>query len=89
MTRAGTGEASLPALSAVLSAANYALELAIVAASYFGLSEAALLLPAINSAATPLWPPTGVALGLILLRGYRVWPAILAGSFFRSRRFRH
>ena len=81
MTRAGTGEASLPALRAVLSAANYALELAIVAASYFGLSEAALLLPAINSAATPLWPPTGVALGLILLRGYRVWPAILLGAF--------
>jgi len=81
MTRAGTGEASLPALRAVLSAANYALELAIVAASYFGLSEAALLQPAINPAATPLWPPTGVALGLILLRGYRVWPAILLGAF--------
>jgi len=81
MTRAGTGEASLPDLRAVLNAISYALELAIIAASYFGLSEAALLLPVINPAATPLWPPTGVALGLILLRGYRVWPAILAGSF--------
>ncbi|HEV3501354.1 MAG TPA: MASE1 domain-containing protein, partial [Bradyrhizobium sp.] len=55
-------------------------ELSIVAASYFGLAESALLLPAINPAATPLWPPTGFALALALLRGYRIWPAILVGS---------
>jgi MASE1 protein len=34
----------------------------------------------INPAATPLWPPTGFALALVLLRGYRIWPAILVGS---------
>jgi PAS domain S-box-containing protein len=28
-----------------------------------------------------LWPPTGVALAFVLLRGYRVWPAILVSSF--------
>ncbi|MFZ2079890.1 MAG: MASE1 domain-containing protein, partial [Xanthobacteraceae bacterium] len=39
------------------------------------------MLPAINPAATPLWPPTGVALAFVLLRGYRVWPAILVSSF--------
>jgi PAS domain S-box-containing protein len=27
-----------------------------------------------------LWPPTGFALALVLLRGYRIWPAILVGS---------
>jgi PAS domain S-box-containing protein len=59
----------------------YFFELLIIAASYVGLAELALLLPAINPAATPLWPPTGLALGLVLLRGYRIWPAILAGSF--------
>ena len=36
MTRAGTGEARLTALRAVLSAATYALELAIIAATYLG-----------------------------------------------------
>ena len=82
MTRAGTGEASLPVLGGVLNVVDYAFELVIIAASYFSLSEAALLLPPINPAATPLWPPTGVALGLVLLRGYRVWPAILLGVFF-------
>jgi PAS domain S-box-containing protein len=62
-------------------AAIYFLELSIIATSYIGLSESALLLPAINPAATPLWPPTGCALALLLLRGYRIWPAILIGSF--------
>ena len=81
MTELGTGAARFPALSAVLSAVIYAIELAVVAASYFGLAESALLLPAINPAATPLWPPTGVALAFVLLRGYRVWPAILVSSF--------
>ncbi|MGB6284788.1 MAG: MASE1 domain-containing protein, partial [Xanthobacteraceae bacterium] len=70
-----------PAFRAVLSAVIYAIELAIIAASYFSLAESALLLPAINPAATPLWPPTGVALAFVLLRGYRVWPAILVSSF--------
>jgi PAS domain S-box-containing protein len=63
------------------SAATYFLELSIIAASYIGLCESALLLPAINPVATPLWPPTGFALALVLLRGYRIWPAILVGSF--------
>ena len=59
----------------------YILELSIIAASYIGLGVSALWLPAINPAATPLWPPTGFALALVLLRGYRIWPAILVGSF--------
>ena len=54
----------------------------IIATIYFGLAESAQLVPAINPAATPLWPPTGVALALVLLRGYRVWPAIYVGAFF-------
>ncbi len=81
MTSAGTGEARLPAFGAVLGAATYTLELAIIAVGYCGFGAAALLLPAINPAATPVWPPTGVAFALILLRGYRVWPAIAFGAF--------
>ena len=82
MTRAGTGEAQrLPPLRAVLDAATIALELVLIAVVYFGLTSAALLIPVLNPANTPLWPATGVALGIVMLRGYRVAPAIFAGSF--------
>ena len=81
MTRAGTGEAQLPPLRAVLGAATIALELITIAVVYFALAEAALLVPLLNPAATPLWPATGVALGILLLRGYQVWPGIFAGCF--------
>src|SRR6202790_2125310 len=80
MERARFGKAKISAFVSARSAATYLVELSIVAASYIGLSESALLLPAINPAATPLWPPTGFALALVLLRGYRIWPAILVGS---------
>ena len=81
MTTIGDGEVRTPALRGVLTAATYLLEIIIVAASYFGFAAAGLIAPAINPAATPLWPPTGVALALVLLRGYQIWPAILVGSF--------
>jgi PAS domain S-box-containing protein len=80
MERARIGKAKISAFGSARSAATYLVELSIVAASYVGLAESALLLPAINPAATPLWPPTGFALALVLLRGYRIWPAILVGS---------
>jgi PAS domain S-box-containing protein len=80
MERARFGKLRISAFGSARSTATYLLELLIVAASYSGLACSALLLPAINPAATPLWPPTGVALALVLLRGYRIWPAILVGS---------
>jgi PAS domain S-box-containing protein len=82
MERTRFGKAKIFVFGSARSAATYLIELSIVAASYIGLAESALLLPAINPAATPLWPPTGFALALVLLRGYRIWPAILAGSLF-------
>src|SRR5258708_13260916 len=80
MERARFGKTKISAFGSARSAATYLVELSIVAASYVGLAESALLLPAINPAATPLWPPTGFALALVLLRAYRIWPAILMGS---------
>src|SRR5690349_1103600 len=77
MERARFGRAKILALG---SAATYLIELSLIAASYIALAESALLLPATNPSATPLWPPTGFALALVLLRGYRIWPAILVGS---------
>src|SRR5260370_25036434 len=80
MERERFGKAKISSFGSARRAAPYLVELSIAAASYFGLAESALLLPAINPAATPLWPPTGVALAFVLLRGYRIWPAILVSS---------
>ncbi len=76
-----TGEAAFPVSSRVPSPTAYALELVIIAASYAVLGDLAQLLPSLNPTATPCWPPTGLAVALVLLCGYRVWPAILLGSF--------
>ena len=80
MERVRFGKAKIFAFGTARSAATYLVELLIVAAIYIGLAESAQLLPAINPAATPLWPPTGFVLALVLLGGYRIWPAILVGS---------
>lgn len=47
-----------------------------VAAGKLGLSMAFL-----NASASPVWPPTGLAFAAMLLFGYRLWPAVLVGSF--------
>ena len=80
MQRARFGKGKAFAFGSARSAATYLVELLIVAAIYIGFSESTRLLPAINPTATPLWPPTGFALALVLLAGYRIWPAILVGS---------
>jgi signal transduction histidine kinase len=53
-----------------------ALTLAYYLAGRFGLSMASL-----NSSASPVWPPTGLALGAMILLGRWTWPAVLAGAF--------
>src|SRR5215813_9728660 len=70
MERARFDLAKIFAFSSARSAATYFSDLLIVAAIYIGFAESARLLPAIGLAATPLWPPTGFALALVLLRGY-------------------
>ena len=71
MERATFDQARVLAFGDARSIATYAVEILIIAAIYGGLAEAARLVPAINPTATPLWPPTGLALALVLLRGDR------------------
>jgi signal transduction histidine kinase len=59
---------------------RYAL-LAVVAAAYSLAGTLGLRLASVNASASPVWPPTGIALAALLLCGYRVWPAVLAGAF--------
>jgi PAS domain S-box-containing protein len=84
MTSAAIGETRSIGLRGILKAATYTLELIAIAMAYFGLAVSGLLIPWINPTATPLWPPTGLALALVLLRGYRIWPAILVGAFLST-----
>lgn len=59
----------------------YLVELLAVGAVYFALAKLGLTLASINPSATPIWPPTGLALATVLLRGYRVSPAIFLAAF--------
>ena len=45
------------------------------------LAKLGLQLASINPSASPIWPPTGLALAAVLLWGLRVWPAIFIGAF--------
>ena len=35
-----------------------------------------------HPSATPVWPPTGIAIAAIILLGYRVWPLIFVSALF-------
>jgi PAS domain S-box-containing protein len=58
----------------------YALEICVIGAVYFAVAKVGLMLASVNPSASPVWPSTGLALAATLLRGYRVWPAILVGA---------
>ena len=57
---------------------------AILAAVYFVVEKFGVALVFGHSGATPVWPPTGIALAALLVLGYRAWPGILLGAFLAS-----
>jgi PAS domain S-box-containing protein len=48
---------------------------------YFAAGKLGLRLASVNSSASPIWPPTGIALAALLIFGYEFWPVILVGAF--------
>src|SRR5262245_52045728 len=40
-----------------------------------------LLLAFVNASATPVWPPSGIALAAMLILGPRAWPGVFLGAF--------
>ncbi len=52
----------------------------VVAILYYVSAQLGLWLSFPVSKAAPLWPPAGIALALIILTGYRTWPAVTIGS---------
>src|SRR6266508_5014740 len=52
-----------------------------VAAIYVAAGKLGLHFASLHASATPVWPPAGIALAAVIVLGYRIWPAILAGAF--------
>jgi len=55
--------------------------LLLVAALYLLAAKLGLKLAFVHASATAVWPPAGIALAALLLRGYGMWPAVFIGAF--------
>jgi signal transduction histidine kinase len=55
-------------------------EVALAAGAYFVLARCSLLFASLNPSATPIWPPTGLAIALVLVRGNIMLAAVLMGA---------
>jgi len=65
----------------MLADRTYPLSLAGLFGLYVVGGKLGLSLASVHASASPVWPPTGIALAAFLTLGYRVWPAIFAGAF--------
>ena len=68
------------AVSVSYRLAKYGLELLVIGAAYFVLEKISFALTLIHPNEEFIWPPAGLALAAVLLRGLRVWPAILVAA---------
>lgn len=59
----------------------------IVACAYLVTAKLGLMLALAHTNATPVWPPTGIALAACLVYGYRLWPGIFIGAFIANVTF--
>ena len=55
--------------------------LALLTPAYIAVGRISLLLAFANPNASPVWPPTGLAIAALLLFGVRAWPAVALGAF--------
>jgi signal transduction histidine kinase len=55
-------------------------ELAVLFVAYMLTARLGLMVAPVSGFATLVWPPTGIALAALLLRGVRLWPAVLLGA---------
>jgi len=58
-----------------------ALVLLALAAVYVAAGKFGLLFAFVHASASPVWPPTGLAIAAVLLLGRWVWPAVFVGAF--------
>jgi integral membrane sensor domain MASE1 len=62
----------------------YAAKLVGVTAVYYGSAKLGLELAFETPSVTAVWPPTGIALAVVVLWGSRMWPAIALGAFLAN-----
>lgn len=67
-----------------LSLAPYAVLLTVVFAAYVGAALFGLSVQPMNTFATLIWAPTGIALAALTLAGYRLWPAVFFGALIAN-----
>jgi PAS domain S-box-containing protein len=62
----------------------FAIEFSAILALYSALAELSVAAPFAGIGVTPLWPPSGIAFAILLLRGSPVSPALATGAFLGS-----
>jgi signal transduction histidine kinase/CheY-like chemotaxis protein len=66
------------------STGRRALQLIGIGIAYFICAKIGLALASVHPSATPIWPPTGLALAAVLICGYRVWPAVFVAAWLAN-----
>lgn len=61
--------------------AGWLVKTAVVAAAYAGTAQLGFASAAVRDAVTPVWPPAGIAVAVIVLFGRGMWPAVALGAF--------
>ncbi|HEU4844200.1 MAG TPA: CHASE domain-containing protein, partial [Burkholderiaceae bacterium] len=52
----------------------------LLALAYYGAARLGLMLAFEDSNASPVWPPSGIAFGALLIGGLRLWPGVFIGA---------
>ena len=53
----------------------------VIALIYWIIAQLSLTFTFTESHTSVIWPPSGLAIGIVVIMGYQFWPAILFGSF--------
>ena len=72
--------ATAPAFPEAKRSALFA-KIALLAILYFATGKLGLLLAVPPGYATVVWPPTGIATGMLIMHSGRLWPGIFIGAF--------
>lgn len=59
-------------------------EIIALAATYVLTAKIGLLVALPPGYSTTIWPPSGIALAALLIRGYSLWPGVFLGAFFTN-----
>ena len=70
-----------PAPPSIAGRPAFILEVLAAALVYFAVARLGLELAVVARQVSIIWPATGLALALLVLRGRRLWPAVLLGAF--------